>query len=370
MEAGNLMNRLQKASNFWLREGYRIVSREFKYSRAAYCGEKVTPYIGWIGFKNFGDEILYDAHKSLFSGQELLPYRNINKKSYKHYSGYGILGGGTLINQSERWLNQVKDLQESGLATFCLGTGVSDEKSRPIKSHSQLTDWLSLLRNMKFVGVRGPISLRYLNDVGFYDAVIVGDSALALAPELNSYKKVAGGRIGLNFGYSNETRMISKSLYLDELIIFAKHVIKSGYRIELVPVTPEDLASNLLFLKRLGSDAQACRLHEPTTNLEQYFSYIQGCDAFIGQKLHATIAAVMLRIPSIMVAYQEKCIDFMESISMAHFTIESETLKASQLISMFAELLATRQSVSIELDRQVSQYRIGLVSHASKLVST
>jgi polysaccharide pyruvyl transferase WcaK-like protein len=369
MDGGNLMNRVQKASNFWIREGYRIVSREFKYSRAAYCGERITPYIGWIGFKNFGDEILYDAHKSLFNGQELFPYRTINNNSYKVYSGYGILGGGTLINQSERWLMQLSNLQESGMETFCLGTGVSNEESRPRESHSQLTDWLPLLRNMKFVGVRGPISLRRLNEVGFYDAAIVGDSALALAPAVSSYRKNIVGRIGLNFGYSNETRMISKSLYLDELVSFAKRIIQIGYRIELVPVTPEDVASNLLFLQRLGSDSQACRLNKPTTNLAQYFSYIEGCDAFIGQKLHATIAAVMLRIPSIMVAYQEKCLDFMESVSMAHFTIESDTLKASHLHSMFEDLLANRQSVSDELDRQVSQYRIGLVSQASRLVS-
>ena len=370
MESGNPMNRLHKASKFWLKESGKFASREFKYSQAAYFGRKVTPYIGWIGFSNFGDEILYDAHKSLFCGQQLLPYRNVNKKSHERYSGFGILGGGTLINQSERWMSQLQGLQKSGFTTFCLGTGVSDEKSRPIESNSQLTDWLPLLRSMKFVGVRGPISLRHLNNAGFYDAAIVGDSALALAPDISSYKKDARGIIGLNFGYSNATRMASKSLYLDELVFFAKRVIKSGYRIKLVPVTPEDVSSNLLFLQRLGSDAQACTLHEPTINLNEYFSYIEGCDAFIGQKLHATIAAIMLRIPSIMIAYQEKCLDFMETMSMAHFAIESDTLKASQLISMFDDLLADGQNVSIELDRYVSQYRAGLVSHASRLLQS
>ena len=55
---------------------------------------------------------------------------------------------------------------------------------------------------------------------------------------------------------------------------------------------------------------------------------------------------------------------------MAHFAIESDTLKASQLISMFDDLLADGQNVSIELDRYVSQYRAGLVSHASRLLQS
>ena len=88
-------------------------------------------YIGWVGYRNLGDEALFQAHKRLFPGVALTLYQESKLLkplcviSRRRPYDFGILGGGTLINQGHHWLTAVRDLQSNGIPMICLGTGVA-----------------------------------------------------------------------------------------------------------------------------------------------------------------------------------------------------------------------------------------------------
>jgi polysaccharide pyruvyl transferase WcaK-like protein len=364
------LTRIKNAANFYINDFKRERSKEHAIIQGLKSNKPLLSYMGWIGHNNLGDEILYDAHKVLFPDFAVVPFRDskranetIAKRPGKLRAG--ILGGGTLINQSSLWLDQMATITARDLPLFCLGTGVMPTDFRPIGGDTNFDRWVEVLNSFSFIGVRGPDSLKALKAAGVAKAQITGDTALALAP--TTYKPRPGKKvIGFNYGIVKENQLWGDAdTYTDNVVKALQTLIADGYEIHLLPVWDKDIASNKALLVRVNS--QKCTMIECFDSLENYSAELEKCDVFIGQKLHATVMACMRRIPSLMIEYQPKCHDFMASIDMDAFILKTSDCTPETLIDMLRKLQKDSKKIEQKLDKRIMQHRTKQFELAAKI---
>lgn len=129
---------------------------------------RIGGYVGWIGQGNVGDEILYECITQLFPSIRwtTAQQRPIERKIHKaitrrtHFWDVVALGGGTLLNHS-RYLRFFDFAAKQAKLGVIFGTGVEDptfpsKKMTAQQTHQLLTDWCATMRQLPFVGVRGP----------------------------------------------------------------------------------------------------------------------------------------------------------------------------------------------------------------------
>lgn len=334
-----------------------------------------TPYIGWLGHNNLGDEILFEAHLKLFKQLNLVHFQQskflekYEMLSKKPLYNLGILGGGTLINQPGV-LDQVKYLINKKVNMFCFGTGVIDLdflQSTAFNYEDNRYDWVESLSKFIFVGVRGPYSKKLLDDVGFKNSVIIGDTALSLAN--NEYNvKPSKKIVGINFGINKvQPSWGNSNKYRDEIVILINKLIEKDYKVHLLPIFKEDIKSNLELLNLINN--KNCTLHVGYSNLKEYRNVLNQCDVFMGQKLHSTIIACMDRIPSIMIEYNPKCKDFMKSINMDEYMLKTSDFSAEKAYKLLNLLYTQKLQVVHKLNKKIMYFKRIQNNYASKILS-
>lgn len=367
-----MVARFKNAAHFYTQHFRREARKEIALMRALANGKPIVSYMGWTGFANLGDEILYKAHQELFPHMNVVSYRkSVFDKIYKLISRKdtlykaAFLGGGTLINQSDSWINQIEQMEALGIPVYCLGTGVTENDFRAAHEKTSLAKWVKVLDRFNYVGIRGPYSQQLLQEAGFKEAEVVGDTALALAPatyDSNRESKV----IGINFGLISENNIWGdKDEYTQNIVIIIKKLIKAGYTIHLLPVWDKDLPSNKALLEAV--DSPNCLLISRFDSLENYQEELQKCSLFIGQKLHATIMACMLRIPSIMIEYQPKCRDFMASIDMERWVVKTSECKPDYILGLIDALQSHCETIQSTINSHVVSYKDTQIRIASEI---
>jgi len=350
------------------------LGKEMAIARALGDGKPLGAYIGWTGHGNLGDEVLYEAHKVLFPHLSVVPYRpdftaKYARKLRSRLPTYaaGFLGGGTLINQSDMWLGRILNLQNRGLPVACLGAGVTPQEFQHSFERTNLAHWVPTLRKLIFLGVRGPHSKALLEAEGL-EVSITGDPALALAPQKAPEFKV-NGIIGINLGVSAKTLMFGDpGQFLDNMRRTIKSILNMGYQVRLLPVCNSDLPSNNEVLTMV--DDPGCTIVNAFESFNAYNEQTKSCDFFIGQKLHATVLAVTQRVPSLMLAYQPKCHDFMASISQDHNSIQTNDISPELIIEKLRQLDIDKAEVRAVLDEQVSRYKTNQYEIAGQIAKS
>lgn len=321
-------------------------------------------YVGWLGYCNLGDEILFDAHKKLFSELSFVIsepaddfahfYMRLKKKSlYK----YGFLGGGTLIDNRDYWPKYAKDLLAQGLPVACFGTGVSfgEFKGEDNNIEAIQSEWRNLLSSFRFIGVRGPQSLRQLKALGIENAQIVGDTALALAPDA-APSAADSKEVGICFGMTKSSPIEGdEEVYFAEMASFIRLLLEQGYGVRLLPISKDDLPSNERLLG-IVNDSRCEIKRDAYKSFDVYAREVLTCRFFFGQKLHSTIIATMHRVPSVMIGYRAKCRDYMESVRMQDYLMSSEVFTAQRGWMMLKKLEAGEMTIRQELDNQILYY--------------
>lgn len=358
-----MIKRIINAARFYEDEFKREGAKAITAIKASRSNKPSFSYMGWVGHNNLGDEILYDAHKVLFAGENVVPFTQSNivkavqKLSKKPAYKAGILGGGTLINQSSSWITQMRALQarQPELPLFCLGTGVTEDAFRAKHEQTSLKEWVGVLEGFEFVGVRGPYSLAALEKAGFAKAVITGDTALSLAPDTFT-PRTKHKVIGFNYGLVKENQIWGDpNSYSEQVAQTIKQLLDQGFEVRLLPVWDKDIASNKALLERV-SDPR-CTMVECFDTLGHYVAELEKCDLFIGQKLHATIMACMQRVPSVMVEYQPKCRDFMASVDMEQYIIKTSDFTPDAVQKLVGELIAKTPQLQKKLDTRIMGYK-------------
>jgi polysaccharide pyruvyl transferase WcaK-like protein len=341
-------------------------NKDYRTIKAVLLREPINGYMGWTGYGNLGDEAVFKAYQKLFSGINFTEFRISRPvKFIGALLGRDMpfrsvaLGGGTLINQSNLWLAQTQYLLDRKIPMFCLGTGVGAREfwkhHEHIHTADDIKEWANLLKRFLYVGVRGPLSQKRLREAGF-DAEITGDSAFALAGTTyrrrNKEKKI----VGINVSPGTDGVMWGDSRIFAKEIIGAIHkILADGFEVRLLPIWRDDIG----LCKKIYDEIHnpACQIITAYNTIERYLGVVDKCDFFMGLKLHATVFATMLRIPSIMLEYRPKCLDYMESMEMGKYSIRTDQLTASVLYEKLNEQVNEYEKIVSVLDKKVLYYK-------------
>lgn len=278
-------------------------------------GERVVGYIG--GSKaNLGDSSMYEAAGALLGN--LCSLENFGAEPYLRRIGLSgprvfdavVLGGGTLINQYG--LRPCRMAAGLGVPMACLGTGAGSG-GHDMPGRVDLGEWAPLLRRFDAVGVRGPVSLRFLEDIGVPHAKVIGDLALFHAGERPGEPNARVKRFGINlvrhYGHADYGH--------DDLVRIGRAcraLAHSGWEPVPISMLPEDADILRRYLHDDG-DRRTPAIHHPATAAE-FARLVSDCAVVISMRLHGSILATCAGVPPLMLRYGDKCDDFAESMGL------------------------------------------------------
>lgn len=327
-------------------------------------------YYGFIGHDNLGDEAIWQATKILFNQQTLYPvgftrFGFVNDLLGNKKKDLLILGGGTLIGDnstdgSNKFRQQYSFLSKNATTKVVFGTGVGSLYGEVIPPQ-WLKEWKSLLDDCDYIGVRGKQSQAALKVLGV-DSEVLGDTACAWAysERIPVVRKI----LGVNVGAKRELLPDGK---LKNYSKFIESKYSSGWEIEFYVLNPSDYQLTIDF-------SEICGIANPNiitifNNTEKYLEKISGTHCFIGTRLHSVILAMCAGVPSIMIGYAPKALDFMESLNVQDFHVAISELTVEKLNHTFEVLLNHSVSLSDLILNNMNEYKNLQESRAKEIYS-
>jgi len=317
-------------------------------------------YIGYLGYENRGDEIMFEAIGKLFGQVQVVPFKHNPKiKMFESFCAGKIfdgvlLGGGTLIFRPD-FLKPVRNAINHYDQVFAFGSGVEDAyPNLEGKRKEELEkEWKNCLESFSSIGVRGPLSKEILISSGLKSVEVVGDPALLLADDRVQPKKKEKN-LGINIGLTDHNLWGSEENVLDFAAEFSNHMIQKGWRITFIPFSSRDLGYIQEAVKRINHPVS---IFGQYTSLNETMRFLRGCDIFIGEKLHSVILAVGAHTPSIMMEYRSKCYDFMASVGMEEFNVRTDQLSLDRMESLVNVLYQKIDEVQNKLAENTKKYK-------------
>jgi hypothetical protein len=356
-----------------LRARAGAVRRGLQYSR--FLAERsVTPYVGWVGEGNLGDEAMFQAHRQLLPGLRFVGVPNaapassraLGRVPWLHCQAV-CLGGGTLVGNGHfrRLLEHAAGIWPDA-PRFALGVGVEDpgyRHGRRTGIEEELARWRPVLEEMTHLSVRGPLSRAALQDLGV-DAEVVGDPALALRPVTPPV--VERGLLGFNVGVVDDQWGEGGEAFRRDILTAARALIDAGWRLVLVSTFTPDGAFQRSLAAELGPAAEA--LTTPT--VQDAIRALGRCEVVVAHKLHAAILAAAAGAPAVALEYRPKCRDFQASVGRGEYVMRTDELDATALVDWVATISARRAEQSAALLEAVEGYRGALARTASAVAAS
>ena len=309
-------------------------------------------YIGFPFDANWGDRWMYQVLERRLPVRFIHP-RTIEEHWHKaaprgHFE-LALLGGGTLINQKPQFYQEVAAALAAGLPVASFGTGVGE----PERWGDHRAEWAELLRQFRFLGVRGPLSARTLAEAGITNHVVTGDSCLleqrpALAPP-----RTSGGPLSLwldlSFG-AHETR--ETLLFRYELLnLLARLERDRRIAITLFTTWP-------VYLPWIEEQiAMSFGERRPVLTIdEQTRDRLAEADVGLVYRLHAAAGLLHFAVPTLVVSYESKCRDFLAHLGLEDLVVTANPSGVGRLREVLEGDLdgwrrQTRERVSAALDQ-------------------
>ncbi|WP_257455085.1 polysaccharide pyruvyl transferase family protein [Archangium lipolyticum] len=304
------------------------IHRNLLVARERLCllreGGPRVAYAGGQGWRNLGDDVLFEAAQRVLGGVRLVSFRYPRQEerfarlglSGRSYFQLFILGGGTFINPYG--LGTVRAALRQGLPAWTLGTGVGSAGFN-MSRRPELAEWRALLRDFHAVGVRGPCSKALLEDLGVSQAEVIGDLALVLAREA-PMRPLEPRRFAVNLvlpprqereGFSYER--------LEGLERAIRHFMDQEWEPLFVAMHEHDVES----LHRLKTAVGRAEdpTHSPRT-AEEYMELVGPCTLTLATRLHAAVLSCCAGTPALSLGYREKCLDFMSSLGLEAWHVD------------------------------------------------
>jgi hypothetical protein len=301
------MNLLKKITAY-IADAY--LTEHFPSFWAAAFGKKpLLAYYGFLGDRNFGDELVFHSAQSLFKQATLMPIRRrmpihfllLIRLFPAQIKGI-VIGGGTLIGPIwERAFFQ--GLVNKGRPVFVHGTGVRtmiDERNA----------WQKMLSGSVFGGVRGPRSAERIREI--LPMGVIGDAAFVMyqgevrAPLENEIRVLIN--LGVHEDY--EGKDIARSAIRDLVNL----LLTDGYAVEFLPCHAIDLDLG----KELQSKFPALTVHKIPATFDEALSIFQHVNFALGERLHFTVMAILAGCPFQSINYADKHRDLLSSLSLSH----------------------------------------------------
>jgi polysaccharide pyruvyl transferase WcaK-like protein len=343
-------------------------------------------YIGWVGRDNLGDEAMWQVCQARFPeiawvpvddplhqwdaaafarkvlraprhllhtvGDELVHQRRFRGllraagRARPRHVGVGLLGGGTLINDGGKWLADYRLVKrQSARPVFVFGTGVAPpEWLDHIGLRDRRPEWAAVLRDLPFVGVRGPLSQRLLQEAGTDRVVVSGDPAVLFHRHQATAAEPSPPsiRIGISYGHS-PSGLWGRQGDLDRsLVALVRRLRFAGATVVVLPLRSQDLPACRRLIEGAGLDPST--LVSPPATPEAFLAAVQDLTALVTFRLHAAILAAAATVPFVMLEYHPKCADFAASLGWEAFTIRTDQASTAALLALLDRLLADRAS--------------------------
>jgi polysaccharide pyruvyl transferase WcaK-like protein len=296
-------------------------------------------YVGWNGFGNLGDEVLYCAIHDLLKSRIVLPKAGSHGRLFNslcHIDSYVydclILGGGTLINK-QMYLDRA--LAVSAKRKIAFGCGVSNpEFWMLLPEYIDIRKaWVDLLNGFDLVGVRGPVSKKLLIEWGVEkDISIIGDPVLSFC-DASITPKRKEKILGVNLGTSKGMVWgLDEEKVLNDVVRELSILRKRGWRFKFFPVIEGDVDYIRQVAGRLDE-------HKPVIiadflNQKSFMEELRTVDVFLGEKLHSVILAACTYTPIVMIEYRPKCRDFMESMDSVKNNVRCDRISPNIIVSL------------------------------------
>ncbi|MBI4398936.1 MAG: polysaccharide pyruvyl transferase family protein [Candidatus Omnitrophica bacterium] len=340
-------------------------------------------YVGFSG-ENLGDEALRHSIFSLFDSRVLFSHsrgaavRFMEKQGLLRWNML-MLGGGTLLLRSQNVLDSisVKGIQKR----VVFGTGAANPAfwKDVSANYGAREDWLRFLNSCEYIGVRGPISKKILEEIGVKKEVrLIGDPALYFTREIRTplTPALANGhtrKLGVNVGTTHDGDRRSllwggdEEKFLRRFAHFLTLMSQDGWEIELIPVWQKDMEA----IRRVISDSglgNRIRVFKDFHSVRKTIDKMETFDVFIGQKLHSVILACCANRPSIMVEYRPKCRDFMASMDLESWTVRTDEFAPAGVKAMVEALYGQKIYYTRKIHEMASYYQNKLFRESQKLM--
>jgi GT2 family glycosyltransferase len=301
-------------------------------------------YVGWTGRSNLGDEAMLHATAALFDWADLATEGDSGDVL--------MLGGGTLINRG--YLRRLRPLDSPARERITFGTGVANPEywGDPVEPPGE---WIDFLDSCAYVGVRGPISARLLQQWGMRREIeVIGDPALSLTPSAG-VDRVEGRVVvspvwsrGLLWGDSDS----------DVFSAFARvvaHFRKRGHEVWALSAFPSDDRWLIGMMREAGApDLPYLAAHDdPQSALD----LLASADLVVAERLHAAVLAAAAGTIPVMVEYRPKLRDFAQSIDLADLVIKTDALGGDALTKLSQEAHENRAAHLERITPAVANFR-------------
>jgi hypothetical protein len=256
-----------------------------------------------------------------------------------------ILGGGTLINPG--WTEIVGFAQSQGHRMWTFGTGAGSY-GFGIGNDTDISEWSDLLGKFQGLGVRGPLSVQRLNAMGLKNVEMIGDSAFTLT--LPQAAPLMAKRFVLNVTLPPEEAYDPQKFpFLSQLEAAVKECVANGWEVVPVAMNPDDFPAIEGVLRAIG--LESISTHQPL-KAQEYLDLLSGSSFSIGVRLHACIISYCAGVPTLMLGYRDKCLDFMKSMDMEEWYIDIDSPSSGRIEERTRALIADARLVGpIAYDR-------------------
>lgn len=350
------------------------LNRNLQLARARVVALRESPrygYIGGQGDRNLGDDVMFFAAQQLLRHVRLVPYSfpaherrlTVVGLSGRRYFEHVILGGGTFINPYG--LDTTRQALSQGLPMWSLGTGVGSG-GFGMSSRPELQEWRSLLRDFQRLGVRGPRSKAALETLGVTQAEVLGDLALFLARERPVEPASEPPRFGVNITLppASEKQSWSAETLLPPLVDAIRALEAAGFVPLFFGMHRNDLEPLRQLTSRLGRpDAP---LHFPET-MDDFARLLGPCSFNVCVRLHAAVLSTCVGVPPVSLGYREKCLDFMESMSLEDWHVDLSTARPGDIHERILQLSLEAPRLRAPILSRALSYKAGLRAYVEAL---
>jgi polysaccharide pyruvyl transferase WcaK-like protein len=170
--------------------------------------------------------------------------------------------------------------------------------------------------------------------------------------------------IGLNVGQSGGNVWGNEEYICQQFVKLAQIAAKAGYHLRWFVVWPKDLSVTQQVVRNSAVHSDICEVYQ---DYEKYLDMVSRTKIFVGMKLHAVALATCAYVPSIMLEYNPKCRDYMDSIGQGQNTLRTDRFTAHQVWELVNHLLAKRPSVAKCLFETITEFRKLQSSRASQI---
>ncbi|MBI5263398.1 MAG: polysaccharide pyruvyl transferase family protein [Bradyrhizobium sp.] len=325
---------------------------------------------GMYDADNLGDEAMRTAGLSALPAGHAVPVvgsgnRLLNAAILRRKRRDLVVGGGTLIHgggpeAQNGWLDYVENRSRQGSRITVLGTGISLLEEQIESWTNSVERWAYLLRHAAYVGLRGPLSKQTAERLGA-SASVFGDAAILLydhdlADQRRPRSQTEDRLFGINIG---DVLSHGNQILFERQIERVMVELSRDFRLRIFVVNPEDEKATVRVLESSKLEEGRFEIIRNYRDARLFMRQAAECEAFVGIRLHSAGLAMIAGVPSLLIAYSDKCRDFTLATDMEQNLVEELSVDDDRLLKRIEGLLSRP-------DRHLNIRKIAEISNSQR----